>query len=34
VTSNTPPEPGTSSNDEMRCFSFKSWSAKLTACGS
>jgi hypothetical protein len=34
VTSNTPPELGTSSNDEMRCFSFKSWSAKLTACGS
>ena len=34
VTSNTPPEPGTSSKDVMRCFSFSSWSAKLTACGS
>ena len=34
VTSNTPPELGTSSKDAMRCFSFSSWSAKLTACGS
>ena len=34
VTSNTPPELGTSSKDVMRCFSFSSWSAKLTACGS
>jgi len=34
VTSNTPPELGISSKDEMRCFSFNNRTAKLTACGS